>query len=342
MSGGDAGWGDEVRVLLTGAFGNVGLPTLRELLQHGHHVRCFDVPSRCSRKLARGFGNQIEIIWGDIRDPGRVHETVAGQDAIVHNAALLPPASEKSPELAAAVNVGGTRSLIAAAEAAPSPPVVIFTSSVSVFGRTQHLEPPRRASDPVVATDHYSRHKLECEAMLRASRLRWLILRVGVALEPGTRAGDPEALRLLFDMALDNRMEYVHPADVARAQVQALECPEVWGKVLLIGGGPSCQIRQRDLFEAFFAALGLGEVPAAAFGQQSYYTDWMDTEESQRLFRYQRYSFSDYRRDMHWRMRHVRRVLWPLRPLVRRYLLGYSSSWAARGTVRGVASTPVE
>jgi len=331
-----------VRVLLTGAFGNLGLPTLRELLQHDHHARCFDVPSRRSRKLAQGFGNRIEIIWGDIRDARRVHEAVAGQDAIVHNAALLPPITERSPELAAAINVGGTRSLIAAAEAAPSPPVLVFTSSVSVFGRTQHLEPPRRASDPVVATDHYTRHKLECEAMLRASRLRWLILRVGVALEAGTRSGDPETLRMLFDMALDNRMEYVQPMDVARAQVNALECPEAWGKVLLIGGGPSCQIRQRDLFEAFFAALGLGEVPATAFGQQSYYTDWMDTDESQHLLHYQRYSFSDYRRDTHWRMRHVRRALWLVRPLVRRYLLGYSRSWPARGAVRGVASTPVE
>jgi len=320
-----------VRVLLTGAFGNVGLPTLAELLRHGHRARCFDVSSRRARKLTRGFGSRIEVLWGDIRDERRVQEAVAGQEAIVHNAALIPPLSERAPELAAAVNVGGTRSLIAAAEASPVPASLIFSSSVSVFGPAQHLAPPRRASDPVVATDHYTSHKLECEAMLRASRLRWLILRLGVVLAPGASSGDPEALRLLFDMALDNRMEYVHPADVARAQVHALDCAEAWGKVLLIGGGSSCQIRQGDLFEALFAALGLGEVPATAFGQQAYYTDWMDTEESQRLLRYQRYSFSDYRRDTQRRMRHLRRLLWPVRPLVRRYLLGYSSAWSTRG-----------
>lgn len=326
-----------MRVLLTGAFGNVGLPTLAELLRHGHRMRCFDVPSRRTRKLARGFGSRIEVVWGDIRDARRVQEAVAGQEAIVHNAALIPPLSERAPELAEAVNVGGMRSLIAAAEAATSPPSLIFSSSVSVFGPAQHLAPPRRASDSVVATDHYTRHKLECEAMLRASRLRWLILRLGVVLEPGARSADPEALRMVFDQALDNRMEYVHPADVARAQVHALACPEAWGKVLLIGGGPSCQIRQRDLFEALFASLGLGEVPATAFGEQAFYTDWMDTEESQRLLRYQRYSFSDYRRDTSRRMRHLRRVLWPVRPLVRRYLLGYSAAWAARGTASAPA-----
>jgi len=331
-----------VRVLLTGAFGNVGLPTVKELLQHGHRVRCFDVPSRRARRLAREFGSRIEVLWGDIRDARRVHEAVAGQEAIVHNAALIPPLSESAPELAAAINVGGTRSLIAAAEASPASPSLIFSSSVSVFGAAQHLPPPRRASDPVVATDHYTRHKLECEAMLRASRLRWLILRLGVVLDPEARAANPEALRLIFDKALDNRMEYVHPADVARAQVRALECPEAWGKVLLIGGGRSCQIRQRDLFEALFAALGLGGVPATAFGQEAYYTDWMDTEESQRLLRYQRYSFSDYRLDLHRRMRHLRHALWPVRPLARRYLLGYSSAWTTRGDARDVSPARVQ
>lgn len=75
-----------MRVLLTGAFGNLGLPTLRELLRRGHEVRCFEVPSRRTRKRAAEFGKQIEVIWGDIRDARQVHEAVAGQQAIVHNA----------------------------------------------------------------------------------------------------------------------------------------------------------------------------------------------------------------------------------------------------------------
>lgn len=41
-----------MKVLLTGAFGNIGLQTLRELLAHGHTVRCFDV--RDSRRTSGG------------------------------------------------------------------------------------------------------------------------------------------------------------------------------------------------------------------------------------------------------------------------------------------------
>lgn len=318
-----------MRVLLTGAFGNLGSQTVQALLQRRHQVRCFDLRSRQAEKLARRFGSQVEVFWGDLRDPRAVRGAVDGQQAIIHNAAVLPPVSERAPELAAAINVGGTRDLIAAAEASPAQPALVFTSSVSVFGPVQHLEPPRRASDPVVATDNYTRHKLECEAMLRASRLRWLILRVGVALEPGSRAGDPSALRMLFDVSPETRMEYVHPADVACAQAQALECADVWGKVLLIGGGPSCRIRQIDLFDSLFSSLGLGEVPRAAFGSGNYYTDWMDTDESQRLLQYQRHSFEDFRRVSNQRMRYLRLALWPIRPLVRRYLLGHSQEWTA-------------
>jgi nucleoside-diphosphate-sugar epimerase len=326
-----------MRVLLTGAFGNLGAATLRELLRQGHQVRCFDVKNRGTEKLARELRREADVVWGDIRDGAHVSAAVAEQEAIIHNAAILPPASEQHPALARAVNVDGTRTLLAAAEARAHPPRFIFTSSVSVFGPVQDREPPRRAHEPVRPTDHYTQHKVECEAHVQAARLPWLIMRVGVAIDPGARAGDPAALRMLFDTSPDNRMEYVHPRDVARAQVNALGCAEAWGKVLLIGGGRSCQIRQRDLFEALGDALGLGKLPAEAFGQRSYYTDWMDTEESQRLLRYQHYSFADYRRDSRRRMRHLRRVLWPIRPLVRRYLLGHSVAWSERARSRTVA-----
>jgi len=39
-----------MNVLLTGAFGNVGLSTLEELLRQGHQVRCFDLKTRANEK----------------------------------------------------------------------------------------------------------------------------------------------------------------------------------------------------------------------------------------------------------------------------------------------------
>jgi nucleoside-diphosphate-sugar epimerase len=58
-----------MKILLTGAFGNIGAHTLEELLQRGHRVRCFDVRTKRNEKIARKYQDQIEVIWGDLRTP---------------------------------------------------------------------------------------------------------------------------------------------------------------------------------------------------------------------------------------------------------------------------------
>jgi len=49
--------------------------------------------------------------------------------------------------------------------------------------------------------------------------------------------------REMFDVPLDNRMEYAHTRDVGLAMANAVSSEEVWGKILLIGGGARCQYR---------------------------------------------------------------------------------------------------
>jgi nucleoside-diphosphate-sugar epimerase len=135
---------------------------------------------------------------------------------------------------------------------------------------------------------------------------------------------------MLFDLAPENRLEYVHPDDVARAQVNALDRPEAWGRVLLVGGGAGCRVRHRDLLDTLFEALGLAPPPREAFGSLPYYTDWMDTVESERLLAYQRRSFDEFRGEMAASLGPLRRLLRPARPLVRRWLLAQSRPWRER------------
>lgn len=322
--------GGNLNVLVTGAFGNLGHATVHELLRHGHRVRCFDVPNRANERTRATFAGRIEAIWGDIRDEAQVRAAVADQDAVIHNAAIIPPPCEQRPERSRAVNVDGTRHVLAAMQASPRRPKLVFTSSVSIYGPSPDRQPPLRADDPVRATDHYTTHKIECEALIREATIPWVILRVGVSLDPATLAGDLDALRMMFEVDGGQRLEYVHPGDVARAQANALRCPDAAGRVLLIGGGANCRITQRELFGAFCDALGIGRLPDAAFGTRSFYTDWMDTDESQRLLQFQTLSFADYRTDLAYAMRHLRWMLYPLRPAVRAYLLRQSGPWRAR------------
>lgn len=318
-----------MRVLVTGSSGTLGSAAWRRLVAAGHRVRCFDLTATGELKRAARRG-EIEIETGDIRDPAAVARAVTDAQAIIHLAAILAPASEVDPELSAAVNVGGTRNVIAAASAVAPEALLVYPSSVTVYGRSQHLPPPRTADEPLRPVDCYSSHKAKCEDLVRMSALSWTILRIGVALAPGATRVSGGVLGTLFEVAPDNRLEYVHPDDVARAMERVLECPAARGRVLLIGGGPACRIRQRDLLDAYFFAVGLGPLPAAAFGAAPYYTDWLDTAESERLLRYQQRTFADFQRAVRRRYRFLRPFVAAIRPIARWAVLRHSGPWRER------------
>lgn len=311
-----------MRVLLTGAFGNIGTATLRELLDTGHQVRCLDIDAPGPRKAAAAFRGRVELHWGDIADAGDVARAVADQDVVIHNAAVIPPPSEKDPELTRRVNVEGTRNVVAACAAQPTKPKLIFSSSIAVFGPPGDRPPPRRVDEPVMPTDHYTHSKVACEEMIRASDLEWVIVRFSATppeTPPPARDFD---LAEFFRIDPDTRLEYLHSRDAALAQTNAITCPEAVHKVLLIGGGESCQIRMRDLHAAYLDARGIGAFPDSAYGKEPFYTDWLDTEESQRLLRYQRHSFADHRRHLEHQLRFVRPLYRLLRGPIRKRMLG--------------------
>jgi len=307
-----------MNVLLTGAFGNVGTSTLTELLKQGHRVRCFDLKTKANEKAARRIAGQAEVVWGDLRNPGDVAAAVSGQDVVAHLAFIIPKLSatgvesEKRPDWARAINVGGTQNVIDAIKAQPHPPKLVFASSLHVYGLTQDQPPPRTVSDPVRPTEHYSRHKVECEQMIRTSGLEWAILRFAAAM--------PISLKLdpgMFDIPLANRMEFVHTRDVGLAVANAAGSPAVWGRLLLIGGGTRCQYYYREIVGRVLAAAGVGMLPEAAFSTAPFATDWLDTAESQRLLHYQHRDLGDYCEDVAAALGHLRTLARLFRPLVR-------------------------
>ncbi|MBE2270390.1 MAG: NAD-dependent epimerase/dehydratase family protein [Anaerolinea sp.] len=314
-----------MNILITGAFGNVGTSLLRELLPRGrHHVRCFDVKSPRTERVARRYAGQIEVQWGDIRNAGDVRRAVEGRDVVIHLIAIIPPKSDLDHAVTRAVNVGGTQNILDAL--AGSSTRLIYSSSLALFGATQHMPPPRTVSDPIQLTDVYTETKAECERLIKASGVTYALLRFGAVL-PIDVLGviDP----LMFDVPLGDRMEFVHTYDIGLALANAIDTPAIDGKTLLVGGGKRCQIYQREVILKPFEALGIGMLPESAFGHAPYHLDWLDTTESQRLLCYQRYTFDDYVRDVvqavGWRRAFIR----VLRPLIRRRLLAMSPYYKA-------------
>lgn len=311
-----------MKVLLTGAFGNVGQSTLQELVKEGHEVTCFDLPTNANKKRAGQLSEDVRVIWGDLRNARDVSGAVQEQEVVVHLAFVIPHLSvtgvnsEDQPEWAWEVNVGGMKNLLEALHKQKTPPKIVFSSSLHVYGRTQDQEPPRYANDPVQPVEHYAMHKVECELMLRSSDLQWCILRLGAAL--------PIQMILdmgMFDVPLDNRIEFVHSRDVGLAISHAVTSREVWGKTLLLGGGERCQFYYRELMERVLDATGVGTLPEEAFTNLAYSVDWLDTEESQKILNFQQHTLDDYLSELRTKLGWRRKLIRVFRPLVRAYLL---------------------
>ncbi len=313
------------KVLVTGAFGNVGSYVTHELLRQGYIPRLFDLPTSMNRQTSQLLAAKAEIVWGDLRDLASIQKAVEGQEIVIHLAAIIPPLSNEHPDLTRAVNIMGMRNLLSVCESSSIPIRFLFASTFDLFGHTQRLPPPRRVTDPVEATDVYTGTKLAGETMLRESGLDWLIFRLSDM--PLIALRDPHPI--MFEISLDNRFETMHPADAALAIVNALKTPELWGcqKTLLVGGGRACQITYRDFLSKLLTAMGIGMLPEAAWTKKEYVTDWLDTEESQRLLQYQCHTFDEIVAEvaalLGWK-----RFFVPLaRPFVRRAVLKLSPYW---------------
>jgi nucleoside-diphosphate-sugar epimerase len=287
-----------MKVLVTGALGNVGEHAVAALLEEGHDVVAFDLESPKAHRVASQLDPRVRLVWGDVTDAASLGAALQSADAVVHLAAILAP--ERAPDLARRVNVDATRSLIAQMEASATARRLVFASSQGIFGDVQDREPPLRVETPVSPTNDYGRHKVACEEAIRQSSLRWTILRLAVV--PPTRLiGYPYDPRTMFEFSADARFEFVHPADAGTAFARAVACEEAIGRILFIGGGASCQMTHGEFSNQLMGAIGIGPLPAEAFVRSEIPRlpgDWVDTAEGERLLRYQRRGLDELKEDM--------------------------------------------
>ncbi|WP_052402212.1 NAD-dependent epimerase/dehydratase family protein [Muricoccus aerilatus] len=130
-------------------------------------------------------------------------------DLVLHAAAITSQASEADPEAAHAVNIDGTRALLRWARAQPSPPHILYLSSVAVLG---HGEPVATEDAPPAPRSTYGTTKLVAEALLQDATRRGeadaVILRLPVTIiRTATRIAPPGAgfVSDLIDSALHGR-----------------------------------------------------------------------------------------------------------------------------------------
>lgn len=292
-----------MRVLLTGGFGTVGLSILDLLIAKGHQVTVFETKNRHTMRQARRYSLRLAaLFFGDIRNVSDVDRAVAGQDVIIHCAAIVPPYSDENRKLCFDVNVGGTQNIVNAIKGHNNSAPLVFVSSSSVMGPTQDREPPVSVMDPVNPIDTYAQSKVDAENLVQISGIRYCILRLG-AVMIRSFANNLAQFALAFEIPLRARCEVVIDLDVAMACVHAAEvvttCGLVDGALFFIGGGRQngCQITALEMYEAIFTPLGIRVPPASLFSDNlnNYYIDWYDTEQAQQMLDFQNHTLDDYR-----------------------------------------------
>lgn len=159
-------------VLVTGGAGFIGRHLAPELLAAGHRVRVLDafIPqAHAGCRAEPALPPEVEVVRGDIRDPGAVQHAVTGVDSVVHLAAEVGVGqSMYAVDRYVGVNDHGTAVLLQALIAAPVRRIVV-ASSMSIYGEGlyrdatgAHVETAerrpdllaRRRWDPVDADGH--------------------------------------------------------------------------------------------------------------------------------------------------------------------------------------------
>lgn len=182
-----------MKVLVTGAAGFVGALLAERLLADA------DALGRPLEQLLladiRFAGNaadpRVRHFEGSIADAGFIDRLAAEKpDLVFHLASIPGGAAERDQALGAAVNLHAAVGLLERLASADAPPVVVFTSTVAVYGAP--LPALVDAATPLRPVTSYGAHKLMTEILLADMSRRGVLDGRCVRL-PGIVARPPQA-----------------------------------------------------------------------------------------------------------------------------------------------------
>jgi dihydroflavonol-4-reductase len=228
--------------LVTGANGFVGAAVVRALTARGETVRALVRDGSNTMNLD---GLPVEIVRGDITDPGSLRRAADGCRCILHVAAdyrLWAPDARAMYR----TNVDGSVNVLESAAAAGVERLV-YTSSVAVLG-THSDHSPADEETPVRLADmvgHYKRSKFLAEQAVRkrAAELDYpvVIVNPSTPIGPGDFRPTPTG-RVIVDAAqgripayVDTGLNIVHVDDVAAGHLLARDSGRP-GERYILGG----------------------------------------------------------------------------------------------------------
>lgn len=248
-----------MKALVTGASGLLGSSVAAELVAAGHDVTTL-------QRRASGVDGVRDVL-GSISDDAAVDEAMTGQDAVIHLAAKVSMAG--NPADFEAVNIAGTRHVLAAAQAGGVSRFVHISSPSVAHSGHSLVGVPAEPADPEAARGEYARTKAHGEQLVLAAdspEFPVLVLRPHLMWGPG----DTQLTERIIDRARQGRMpilgsgaalvDTLYVTNAVEAVVAALEAvTRVHGEALVVTNG---QPRPIGEFIARMAAAGDAPEPA--------------------------------------------------------------------------------
>jgi uncharacterized protein YbjT (DUF2867 family) len=204
-------------LLVAGATGGTGQEVVDQALEKGYRVRALVRDEAKARML---FGDRVQYVVGDVREPRSLRKAVKGVDQVISAlGANVQRDPENSPER---VDYAGVKALAEAARAA-GVSQFILVSSMGVTHPDHQLN---------AMLDNILGWKLKGEEAVRATGINYTIVRPGeLTNEPGGLRG----VRIMQGDPVDGEGA-VSRSDVASILVSAIGRQDLYGKTFEVVG----------------------------------------------------------------------------------------------------------
>lgn len=186
-------------VAVTGAEGFIGSHLVDALVRRGHRVKAMVLYNMFSSRgwldvLEPDVRAQIDVVFGDVRDPVTVHRLVTGAEVVYHLAALGSiPYSYEAARSYVDTNTIGTMHVLEAVRACHTPRMV-HTSTSETYGTARTV--PISEQHPLQAQSPYSATKIAADKLVESYHLSYEV--PAVTLRPFNTFGPRQSARAVI------------------------------------------------------------------------------------------------------------------------------------------------
>jgi len=257
---------------LTGASGNMGLCVVEELIKCdfiekirilGHSKKGI----KRIKKVAKRQLDKIEFFSGSISNPDYIDSFVNGVDYVINMAAVIPPLSDKRPDLAIQANEIGPKVLCESiSKIKTNQPKLIHISTMGTYGDRNEKHLFGEVGDPLICSpfDIYSLTKVRGEFYVLESDVKtWAVIRQTAVLYDELMFKNISD-GLMFHTCFNAPLEWVTAHDSAvliknileKDRRNELNSKNFWLHTFNLGGGEINRVTGFETLDLGFKIIG--------------------------------------------------------------------------------------